>query len=94
MTVSDYKRIWIELIAERLEHDYSYAQIATKLKRVNFDRHGEIRLTKSGRYARQHFPSLLGLFRIRCQSLDDPMVDIANLSLTNSIDLPLSVNAN
>lgn len=67
MKVSEYRRIWIELVMERFEKDYSYVQIAVKLKQVRFDRHGEIKPTRAGLYAKQHFPGLLALFKERCK---------------------------
>lgn len=72
MKVSEYRSIWIELVTERLEHDYSYAQIAVKLKQVRFDRYGEIKPTRAGLYAKSHFPSIVRLFKERCKSEDKP----------------------
>lgn len=67
MKVSEYRRIWVELVIENFEHDYSYTQIVIKLKQVQFDRHGEIKPTKAGLYAKSHFPSIVRLFRERCK---------------------------
>ena len=77
MKTSDYKRIWIELVTEKLEHDFSYTQIVVKLKRVQFDRRGEIKSTRAGLYAKQHFPSLLRLFRERCQGSGSSRVQLS-----------------
>lgn len=67
MKTSDYRRIWINLVAKKLEKNFSYTQITVKLKRVSFDRGGNVKPTRAGKYAIQHFPSLLRLFQERCK---------------------------
>lgn len=67
MKTSDYRRIWIELVTKEFEKDFSYSHIAVRLKRVKFDRYGNIKPNRAGIYAESHFPSIVRLFREQCK---------------------------
>ena len=71
MKSNDYKEIWIKLVNEKF-HDPCYEAIAVKLKRVKFDKHGEMKLNEVSLYVKKHFPHLVNVFRIRLQAVEIP----------------------
>jgi hypothetical protein len=71
MKPKEYQSIWHKLIDERVK-DKCYQAIAEKLKRIKFDRAGEMKPGKLTLYAKRHFPNLIELYKIRSQAAEIP----------------------
>lgn len=71
MTAKEYQAIWHKLIDEKFKED-CYQAIAEKLKRIKFDRAGEMKPGELTLYAKRHFPHLIELYRIRRQAAEIP----------------------
>lgn len=99
MTPKEYQSIWHKLIDEKFKEDY-YQAIAIKLKRIKFDKAGEMKPGELTLYAQRHFPALINLYRIRSQAAEipkrkmrtrtqpfSPKRDQMNLLKANQLDL-------
>lgn len=71
MTIKEYRQVWHKLIDEKFKEDY-YQAIAEKLKRIKFDKAGEMKPGELELYARRHFPNLIELYKIRIQAAEVP----------------------
>lgn len=71
MTVKEYRQLWINIVNEKV-HEECYQTIAVKLKRIRFDRHGEMKPGELTLYAKRHFPSLIGIYGINKQAGEIP----------------------
>lgn len=71
MTVNEYRQVWHKLIDEKFKDEY-YLAIAVKLKRIRFDRTGEMKPGELTLYTKRHFPHLIELYRIRRQAESIP----------------------
>lgn len=71
MTVNEYRVIWHKLIDEKFKEE-CYQAIAVKLKRIRFNRTGEMKPGELTLYAKRHFPNLIELYRIRIQAESIP----------------------
>ena len=71
VTVRQYRSLWLSIIDKNLK-DECYLAIAEKLKRIKFDRAGEMKPGELHLYAERHFPSLVNIYRINRQSLEIP----------------------
>lgn len=70
-TVKEYQRLWQAIVDDKI-HEECYQAIAEKLKRIRFDRHGDMKLGEMSLYAKRHFPSLIKIYRIRQEAGDEP----------------------
>lgn len=71
MTAKEYQAIWHKLIDEKIKEE-CYQAIAVKLKRIKFDRAGEMKPGELTLYAKRHFPALVNLYKIRSQAAEIP----------------------
>lgn len=71
MTVNEYRKLWISIVDEKI-HEECYQAIAEKLKRIRFDQTGEMKPGELSLYAKRHFPSLIGIYRIKKQAGEIP----------------------
>ena len=71
MTVNEYRKLWISIVDENITEE-CYRVMAEKLRRVRFDRHGEMKPGQMTEYAQRHYPSLIKIYRIRQEAGDMP----------------------
>lgn len=71
MTVKEYKRLWVAIVDDKI-HEACYQAIAEKLKRIRFMADGSMKPGELSLYAKRHFPSLIGLYRIKKQAGEIP----------------------
>jgi len=71
MTISQHRNLWIKLVNDKLNQEWEKS-IAEKLKRIKFDRHGEMKPGRNTLYAKEKLPHLIELYNIRKQALEIP----------------------
>ena len=71
MTTKQYHSLWSSLVDQHLKDEWLKA-IADKLKRIRFERNGEMKPGKLRLYAEKHFPHLVNKYRVQRQAQEIP----------------------